>query len=111
MKVLSKRLGLKARMPGRVPMSSVSVVVWLIVQLMVSVVMPSTPVRRVEALRLSSLWVFSALRTLIIMASTVWSHVPYSVCLLVSHMISLRIGSGGGNVYAKGGTSVRFIVA
>ena len=54
MKVLSKVLGLKDKIPGMVPTSIASRVVWLIVQLTMSVVVPSTPVIRAVALRVSS---------------------------------------------------------
>ena len=49
MKELSNELGLKESIPGNVPMSFVLRVEWLIVQLIMSVVIPSTPVIRVLA--------------------------------------------------------------
>ena len=57
MKTLSKVLGLKDKMPGMVPMSSVFVLVRLMVQLIMSVVMLSTPVARAAAFLLASLCV------------------------------------------------------
>ena len=57
-KLLEKTLGRKERMPVMVPTSSVSAVDLLMVQLMSPVVMPSTPVMRAVAFRLSSLCVF-----------------------------------------------------
>ena len=58
MNELSNELGLNDRIPGSVPMSLVLMVEWLIVQLIKSVVIPSTPVIRVLAWRFSSRWIF-----------------------------------------------------
>ena len=58
MKELSNELGLKESIPGNVPMSLVLRVEWLIVQLIMSVVLPSTPVIRAVALCFSSRCVF-----------------------------------------------------
>ena len=58
MKRLSNELGRNESIPGMVPTLFVLRVEWSIVQLIISVLIPSTPVMRVLAWRFSSRWFF-----------------------------------------------------
>ena len=111
MKELSKELGLKESIPGSVPMSLVLRVEWVIVQLIMSVVIPSIPVMRVLACRVSSRWVFFGFQN-------VDDHGIYGVEPFAVEGLSVgkpRDESFGrlrcGDMYAQGSTCVRLIVA